>query len=146
MAKKATKTVQALPPGVLASDLKYPSWKSMERVVETLTFYQVARRTGALDWVITTLHIAKARRAGTMDRSYGIYLDGSVCRVGKGPHVKQAITVYVKQSRLAKLQKYLDLHVQGQEAAGQIRDRIGTRRAQGQLERAAGNTWWRWDK
>jgi len=92
-------------------------------------------------WVIPTLHIrnASSRSSGTyrdVPRTYACKVsDGSVVRVGLGPHVLKQVTVHVKKSRLSVLQKYLDMRQQGAADANTIRDRISTRRARGALRR-----------
>jgi hypothetical protein len=48
-------------------------------------------------------------------------------------------------SRLKSLKPFLELRLKGQGDAGQIRDRISSRRAQGQVMRAEGRSSWRWD-
>src|ERR1700747_2559427 len=122
---RTAETAKELPPDVLKSDTVYPKWNGTkrQRVLHTLTFYKTQR----LGWVITTLHIAKARRPGTSDRSYCVGIDGSLCRAGRGPHVLSEVTVYVTEKRLSKLQKYVDLHEKGLAAAGDVRDRISSR-------------------
>ncbi len=50
-----------------------------------------------------------------------------------------------QHERASALQQFIDLRTKGQAAAGEVRDRISSRRAQGALERAAGNSYWRWD-
>jgi hypothetical protein len=138
-----TKTSTTLPPDILVSDLKYSKdvdWKLGDGGV--LTFYYVDGRR-ANKWYIATLRIGSGRQYA--DRTYAIDLNGHVARIGKGPHVKETIRVYIRKQRLNALQKYLDLYQQGLNDASQIRDRISSRRAQGQLERASGNTWWRWN-
>jgi hypothetical protein len=42
-------------------------------------------------------------------------------------HVGERVTVYVKKSRLAALQKFIDLQGIGAESTNDIRDRISTR-------------------
>jgi hypothetical protein len=132
-----------LPPLVKASDTTWPKWKpggDSESVVKSLTFYKTER----MGWVIVTLLIGRGTR-GQPDRYYGITLDGKVCRVGKGPHVKAIAEVHVRKSREEALKKYLDLYEKGMGDAGSIRDRIGSRRAQGQIMRAQGRHSWMWD-
>jgi hypothetical protein len=130
------------PAGIKVSDTKYPmfpkslergtqeaeAWYDRNRTVETLSFY----RTERFGWVIQTLHIRNAsrrqRNAG-MDtsRSYAISMDGTMCRVGLGPHVAEKFMLYVTKERLAALQKYLDLYNKGMGAANEIRDVRSTR-------------------
>jgi hypothetical protein len=146
-----TKTIKMeLPPDVKASDLKYPSYDSGDSIgyreleamglhSNSLTFYL----TTGFGWAITTLGIRNAK-PGRTARTYAVTLDGKCCRVGSGPHVKATVTVYLSKSNLSRLQKYVDLHLKGQEQAGIVRDRISTRRAQGQINRANGLSSWRW--
>ena len=54
---------------------------------------------------------------------------GSQVRIGRGPHVKHCVKVYVTKKRLEKLQWLIDLYDSGQEGANETRDRISTRRA-----------------
>jgi hypothetical protein len=137
MAKQvqATKKID-LPKGVKDEDLEYPSFKSKRRVVETLKLHYTER----FGWCVATLSIRRAtgRRAGTQDRTYAYTLDGKVVRVGLGPHVLRTVDVYVTEKALGRLQYLLDLAQQGEAKAGDIRDRISSRRAQGALRRS---TW-----
>lgn len=135
-------TAQKLPQGVIAADLKYPGWDKVASDAGNngvLTFYLVNFRKGNEGWVLTTLPITGN------GRTYGTIVEtGSPCRVGRGPHVLQTVQVYVSKARRAALQKYVDLHEKGMADAGQIRDRISSRRAEGQLRRANGERSWRW--
>jgi len=89
---------------------------------------------------------ATARRGSNVaDRTYATTLDGKSVRIGFGPHVRARHTVFVSKSRLAVLQKFLDLRKQGQVTSNEIRDRISSRRAQGQVNRANGLQSWRWE-
>ena len=141
----STKT--QLPPGVTAADVKYPTvYGDVANDLGDygkLTFYHVAGRHETY-WAIATLPIGKSRN-GYADRTYAVTLSGKVVTVGKGPHVKETVSVWIRKSRLGALQKYVDLFTQGKGDAGMIRDRIGSRRAQGQLMRSQGRTSWRWD-
>lgn len=152
-----------LPPDVLTEDCEYrrgitdpddkAEWEahwvfrkklSDESLPDVLTFYLVP---GCGGWVLTTLHISKAgkRSPGTPDRTYGIGLkDGKVYTVGRGPHVTQVVEVYLRRDNYERLTKYVELWKKGMADAGGIRDRISSRRAQGQQHRAAGRTHWRW--
>lgn len=139
MTKKTVKI--ELPPDVLKSDLQWPkkdclSYKQMQELgidESRLTFY----RTSRFGWVLLTLGIRKARRPGQADRSYGVTItDGQVCRVGLGPHVLQVVEVRLSQSNIGRLQKYVDLLTKGRGQAGEIRDRISTRRARTALYRS----------
>jgi hypothetical protein len=132
-----------LPSGILKSDTTYPKDYS-DNTYETFEVWDVR----GVGFVIPSLLISKrSRRATTMattDRYYATSLDGKVYRVGRGPHVLSTTTIYVKKSRLSALQKFLDLRDKGSADANMIRDRISTRRAQGQLYRAAGRSSWTW--
>ncbi len=160
MSKKATakKPAAELPPDVQASDVnpKYDpdaslTWEDRKALLAQagsdqfypeLTFY----RTEAMGWVLTTLNIAKSRsRTSSADRTYGITVkDEKLCRVGSGPHVLQTVRVQLNKKNLERLSKYVDLWRRGMEMAGTTRDRISSRRAQGQVHRAEGRTSWIW--
>jgi hypothetical protein len=140
---KTSKKIEtpALPVGITPDDLTYPKFSDPEskRLDYTaanggqVSLYEV---TG-FGWVIATLGIAAGGKFA--DRTYGVKVDdGSVVRVGKGPHVKRTFSLYFRKNRMKDLQKYLDLYNTGLEKAGMIRDRISTRRAQGALRRADG--------
>lgn len=136
-----------LPPDVQASDLEFPKkhlpWEQLEALGlggSALTFYLVPSLGG---WILTTLGISGAGRQATA-RSYGIGLDGKTCRVGKGPHVKASVTIYLSADNVERLSKYVELWQAGMERAGEVRDRISSRRAQGQIHRANGRTRWTW--
>lgn len=112
---------------------------------EQLLFYHVP---GCGGWVLCTLHISNPSsrsRTNTCARYYGIGVnDHKVYTVGKGPHVKAEATILVKADNYDRLKKYLELYVEGLGKASQIRDRISSRRAQGQLYRQQGRSSWRW--
>jgi hypothetical protein len=98
-------------------------------------------------WVICTLHISNPRRgsANQTERTYAIGLkDEKVYTVGRGPHVLREVEVYIRKDNLERLKPLIDLHRKGMEMAGGIRDRISSRRAQGQIHRAAGRDRWSW--
>lgn len=122
-----TKNIIALPPEIKKTDLKYPSWKAADKNKYNTQFdLWYTERFG---WCIPTLFISRARRGSNMqDRTYGISLKGETVTMGKGPHVLRTVTVYVKNGRLEKLKKFLDLKAQGEGKAGDIRDTISTRR------------------
>lgn len=128
-----------LPKEIKVSDLKYPSWKSKDRLATSFELWFTER----FEWCIPTLLISRASRRSsqTTDRTYGIALDGQIVRIGRGPHVLKTVTVYVKESRKEKLQKFLDLKLKGEQGAGEIRDNISTRRANSALNRGGG-AWW----
>lgn len=129
-------TKHALPKGIIASDLVRPAWNSKTKMAQALNGYGQLRfelwyvaGTTVSGWVIPTLLISKSRT--TADRTYAVMVSNkSICRVGRGPHVKEQVTVYVKQSRLKALQPYIDMMTAGEEKAHGVRDRISTRRAQ----------------
>lgn len=157
--KKSPKTPKAeLPPDIVASDTVPPQFnrKTLRSYSElqgkglpaTLLFYQ----TASLGWVLTTLHISNASsrqraRGIEAERYYAIGVsDSKVYTVGRGPHVKKEISVYIKPSNIDRLRKYLNLYAKGMEDANQIRDRISSRRAQGALRRSgAGGLFGSWD-
>ncbi len=141
-----------LPAGILESDLMRPAWDSEEKLAKEADGWTSMQfdiwYTAKLGWVIPTLLIARAgahSRPGAMDRTYATTLQGSPCRVGLGPHVLAHFTVHVREARLAALKPYVDLRNAGQVTSNEIRDRISSRRAQGQAMRAQGRTSWRWD-
>lgn len=105
-----------------------------------LQFY----KTDGFGWVLTTLKISNGKR-GRDDRYYAVTMRGEVCRVGNGPHVKQVVNVYLKPDNADRLWKYVELWLKGAASAGGIRDRISSRRAQGQEMRAQGRSFWTWD-
>lgn len=141
------------PLGIVEADLTYPRMASGDALDYSageggsFTLYEVETRRGSTEWVVCTLGIQGGRRSRiyAAERTYAVNLRGGVMRVGRGPHVKQVITVYVRKSRRQALDKLVQLHTDGLAQAGMIRDRIGSRRAQGQLMRAEGRTNWRWD-
>lgn len=148
-------TVAALPPDVTAADLRYPTAKNQLGYKEveamglvatygTFTLYFVPK----IGWVLTTLHISNPssrQSAGTSARFYGIGVsDGKVYTVGRGPHVTAEVVVHTTKDNADRLKRYADLWTKGMADASQIRDRISSRRAQGQLHRAAGESSWRW--
>ena len=133
-----------LPKGILASDLKFPSYTEQQNVPWESRSFELWF-VASFGWCIPTLLIGKSRRSNNPDRTYATTLDGKTVRVGKGPHVTETLTVYVRDKSLDRLQTFIDMRTQGQGKAGEIRDRISSRRAQGVLERASGKHSWRWD-
>jgi hypothetical protein len=123
-----------LPAGVDWSDLEY-DYKRRDRYVmdhlgcrESFEIWNTER----FGWCIPVLLIRNASRRARArgvecDRYYAISLDGQLCTIGHGPHVKARHTVYVLKSKLAKLQKYLDLRAKGSEQANTARDIRSTR-------------------
>lgn len=142
--KKTASTPDRLPEGVLASDLKQPQFDDYRDLPYDDRTFELWHTT-SFGWCIPTLFISRAGRGQSTDRTYAVTLDGKPVRVGRGPHVTRIITVYVRTSRMNDLQKFLDVRKQGQAKAGEIRDRISSRRAQGQMERASGHSHWRWE-
>ena len=143
----------ALPKGIKASDLKYPNYKSKNKLVYegahrgSLTFHYVPSR----GWVIATLPISNARRnSGFEDRTYAIevqekpYTPGehNIVTVGKGPHITKTIQVYITTKRVKALKPYIDIFSKGLASAGNIRDRISTRRTQTVLRRSGSPLGW----
>jgi hypothetical protein len=129
-----------LPVEIKAKDLKYPKWDSDDKMADQFDMWYTER----FGWCIPTLFISRARRgSGMNDRTYGTTLQGEPVTMGKGPHVLRTVTVYVRNSRKPALQTFLDLKLNGQAKAGDIRDRISTRRAQTVLRRQAygGGAW-----
>lgn len=105
--------------------------------------------TERFGWCMTTLLIGKASRRARgrgveTDRYYGVIVEpgkegkrGDQVRIGHGPHVKEQITVYVREQRLEKLQWLIDLYNKGMEGAHDTRDRISSRRAATSRRRAS---------
>lgn len=123
-----------LPEGILAADLKMDYKKDSEANDYPVDRFELWYTNG-FGWVIPTLLINRARRGATADRTYAIAVDGRGCRVGQGPHVLRQETVYVRPSRIAALQKYLDLKTKGEINANETRDRISSRRMATQARR-----------
>jgi hypothetical protein len=126
-----------LPTGILDTDLDYPAYA--DNSYESFELWDVQN----VGWVIPSLLISRAGRRqrattpGVSDRYYAAGLDGKVWRVGRGPHVKRTVAVYVKKSRLTALQPFLTLRDKGSADANVIRDRISTRRARTALARSS---------
>lgn len=152
-----TNKYQVAPPDTTADDQKYVAWFNVHEDVRRATqaectalgfdlynpllFYHV---TG-MGWVLTTLQISRARGRQATDRYYGIRCDNEqVVRVGKGPHVTKEVTVYLSPVNFERLKKYIVLFQKGAGRAGTIRDRISSRRAEGQERRANGERSWLW--
>lgn len=154
---KTTKTAaRELPPHVTEADLSYPAsgggaWQLAEAAglnTTVLTFYLVGgagARKSEQRWVLCTLNIG-GRGRGQTERNYAINVtDGSICRVGRGPHVLQVVEVHLSKSNWTRLQPHVELYLKGLAAAGSIRDRISSRRAEGQMRRMNGESSWRWN-
>lgn len=145
------KLLKELPAGIKQSDLQMKSWKDMAydsdgngNNTNHFELWLVKDIKEGLTWFIPTLLISKNNRNSYGSRTYAVDLSGRLCRIGKGPHVVQTLTVYLKKNNIIRLQKYLDLKKNGSEKSNQVRDRISSRRAEGQLHRAAGQHSWRW--
>lgn len=133
----------ALPAGILESDLKQPPYVSDNPVPWEDRSFELWHTT-AFGWCIPTLLISRGRQYH--DRTYAITVEGkNAVRIGRGPHVTATVRVHVTPKRLKALQPFLDLRKEGNARAGEIRDRISSRRAQGQEMRAQGRRSWRWD-
>jgi hypothetical protein len=147
--KKVT-TKHALPKGMVAGDLQSPPWNEAMRDIPYEDRQFEMWYTTGFGWCIPTLSISssgyRSGRTGSQRRTYAVTVDGGkVVRIGAGPHVLEIVLVHNRPSRRAALQPFLDLRTKGSADAGQVRDRISSRRVQGQMERAAGNRYWRWD-
>lgn len=132
-----TTTAPALPADVKATDEKYPGFENYVGEFE-LWF--------AGEWFVPTLEISGGRNAAKYGRrTYAIGVaKGNIVTIGGGPHVTARRRFYVSKARAKALQRYLDLKERGLADASKIRDRVGSRRAEGQLRRAIGQTSWTW--
>jgi hypothetical protein len=140
MVKKGTK--MKLPKPLKSSDIK---WSSKRKHVEGLPYSFEMYLVNGEEWHIATLAIGGSSRRNThAQRTYSITLEGKICRVGKGPHVTNTIQIYVGSDNAKRLKPLLDLLKEGEVKAHSIRDRISSRRAEGQLHREAGQSSWRW--
>lgn len=115
-----------LPEEIRASDLKRPSWKSKIKCFYDKEFE--LWHTERFGWCIPTLLISRNTRGVNPDRTYATSVEGSNCSIGRGPHVKATVRIYVTDKNLKRLQKFLDIREKGQAFAGETRDRISTRR------------------
>ena len=125
-----------MPPNVQPIDLKYPEGGCNYKLGDNgcLHFYKTSR----FGWCVATLSIGR-------DRTYAVTLDGSQVRVGNGPHVEARATVYLSSANAKRLEKYTDLYAAGVGASNDIRDRISSRRAEGQVRRGRGERSWLWN-
>lgn len=160
----------SLPEGVLESDLRGPGYDPRRKRSDYEDYAKTSYETGALlpadppkgertygdtasfelwytqrfGWVIPTLTIKSARRLeafGGTRRTYAVAVkDGKTVTCGMGPHVLKTLKVYAKLTRVEALRRYFDLRVAGAASAGDIRDRISTRRAQ-TVGRRRGDFW-----
>jgi hypothetical protein len=127
---------EPLPLGIKASDL---AWPKGGRFTRSFELYLTSR----FGWCVATLKIGNGRSGPP--RTYGASLkDGKIVTMGGGPHILDTKTVYLTEERTAALAKLVEFYEKGVEEAGLIRDRIGSRRAEGQLRRAQGQTFWHW--
>ena len=152
--KRDSKT--PLPTGIVVGDLDWPPDHTDRPENYDDSSFELWRTT-SFGWVIPTLAISGGglRARSAEKRTYAVCVGeaatdrrvrrGAQVRVGLGPHVVEKLVVYVRKSRLAALQSYLDLRRDGAVGANETRDRISSRRAQGVRERAAGKYSWRWD-
>lgn len=122
-----------LPKGINETDITSP--KKYDALVEDWDKRQFEMwYTERFGWCIPTLMISRAssraRSAGaTTDRSYAISVkDERLVTIGRGPHVKRTVTVYVRKTRAEALQKFLDLRDKGSEQANDYRDQLSTKR------------------
>jgi hypothetical protein len=137
MTKSTTKpaTKPALPQGITEADLKYPKYytgKGPEVLYQLQFEIWYTERFG---WCIPTLLIGGVPRrmqgSDVQRRTYAIAIkDGGTVSLGLGPHVLFHFNVYVTSANQARLQKYTDMRQQGLGNAGDIRDRISSRRMQ----------------
>ncbi len=148
--KPVSKPVTALPPDITVADTKAPpmgegmSYTERKEFMGDLPYYFTFYQTQGFGWVLCTLGIGGKGR-GDAARTYGITVaDGKVVRVGRGPHVLKIVEVYVSKKNKDRMARYVELLRKGLAEAGTIRDRISTRRAQGQINRANGMTFWHW--
>lgn len=160
---KTTKTANdapALPKGINAKDLTRPAWDAKDRVARDESGYHYHEYklwyTKRFGWVLPTLLISKGKGQNP-DRYYGITVGddkpdmsltykerserkrGQQVRIGRGPHVLRQETVYVRESRLEKLQWLIDLYNEGLESANDTRDTISTKRARTAARRSTYN-------
>jgi hypothetical protein len=125
-----------LPKGINETDLKRPPYGSKDPLVSDWDrqsfemFY-----TERFGWVLPCLLISRASRRqrssmpNVTDRSYAIAVrDKKLVSVGRGPHVKRDVTVYVRKSREATLSPFVQLRTEGAAKAGEYRDTLSSRR------------------
>ena len=129
----------SLPADLTDKDTKPPAkWKDATGYSFQLWFI------ANLGWVLPTLLISRSNR-GNADRYYAVGVgDKRTYRVGKGPHVLHVVTIHGCKRNAKVVAKYIELKREGMAAACTIRDRISSRRAEGELHRAAGHRSWRW--
>lgn len=145
MNKQASKSsTTPLPMGIKESDFQYPK---AEQVLEYVPLYEVEFRSGQKIWCAGVLKIgSRAAGLGYGDRTYAIRLPaGTLCRIGGGPHVKSTRTLYLSEKRAKELKEFVAALEKGRAEAGQVRDRVSSRRVEGQLRRMRGERSWRWE-
>lgn len=144
MKAKTTISIDTLPKGIKASDLKndyknhLPYDQRPAHLPYCLTFYLVksAKSYRNDQWVMTTLSINNKGRA------YGIGLDDKgIYSVGVGPHVVKTVNVYFSTKNIKRLQPFIDLYMQGATTANMIRDRRSTRIARTKARKAELASW-----
>lgn len=127
-----------LPKGIIESDTQTEKWKKGDRYQGQFELWFTQR----FGWCMPTLDISGARRGQDTRRSYGVKLEGdikdSVVTMGSGPHILATVVVYVRESRKDALQPFLERRTAGLAVAGEIRDRISTRRANTIARRGSG--------
>ena len=138
-----------LPTPIIEADTKYPEYQPGRKSLRDgeyadlppcVTLYLVTGRRLTDEWVICTLPISGK------GRTYGqVIATGAGVRVGAGPHVKATVTLYFTADNVERLKPIIDLYRKGLIEANVIRDRISSRRAEGNLRRARGEISWRWD-
>lgn len=148
MKKDKRTTSNPLPKPLTNEDINYPSWSSRwteeKQKAEHVTVHFQMHYVESFGWVIATLHIRNPGRhhvgsSTRTARTYAVRVDnGQVCRIGLGPHVKETVTVYIRERRVKACQSIIDLYNSGEVDANKIRDRISTRRANTILRRGGG--------
>lgn len=150
--KPKAPAIPKLPKGITKADLKDSRWKPLTKAQEKkLSALGISRWEVDFDlwlsggeWFIPTLTIASSRRHATR-RTYAVGVsDKKTYRLGMGPHVTATFKVRTTPKNFARMLPYLELRQTGSENANKIRDRISSRRAQGQLFRAEGRSSWYW--
>lgn len=134
-----------LPKGVLKSDLKYDGeritkaqWEKLRELgMENTQIPLWFQQNGGC--FIPTLPISHGGL-----RSYAIALsDKKIWSLTRNQSIA-AQYVYIRKGNFKRLIPLMETFAKGMADSQKIRDRISSRRAQGQLNRAAGLTSWRW--
>jgi len=128
-----------LPKDVRQEDTRYPTGDA--RLLcdagdnGCLKFHDMGGRFG---WCVATLVIGR-------NRTYAITLDGeTIVTISTNRPGDAHIIVYLTTNNIARLKQYVDIHKDGLSRAHDIRNRVGSRRAEGQERRKRGETYWRW--